>query len=165
MYIICPRVISPEITETVQARKIPRTVTVELHDISVSSLVVEMSARQRGREWGVIGAALRAGTFAAPPLAVVKKFQLPVGDGVTTVVIPPAAAAPAEALPAPKGAPASEPAATAAPPIGPELAVVIREETPGEPARVWVNRLLLQVEPPSSRLAASATGPWDILAT
>ena len=137
--------------------EIPRTVTVELHDISVASLVVETSARQRAREWGVIGAALRAGTFAAPPLAVVKKVQLPVGDGVTTVVIPPAAAAPSEALPAPKGAPASEPAASAALPIGPELAVVIREETPGEPARVWVNRLLLQVEPPSSRLAASAT--------
>jgi hypothetical protein len=138
--------------------EIPRTVTVELHDISVASLVVETSERQRGREWGVISAALRDGTFAAPPLAVVKKFQLPVGDGVTTVVIPPAAAAPPpEALPAPKGAPASEPAATAALPIGPELAVVIREETPGEPARVWVNRLLLQVEPPSSRLAASAT--------
>ena len=137
--------------------EIPRTVTVELHDVSVASLVVETSARQRGREWGVIGAALRAGTFAAAPLAVVKKFQLPVGDGVTTVVIPPAAAAPADTLPAPKGSPAGEAAASAALPIGPELAVVIREETPGEPARVWVNRLMLQVEPPSSRLAASAT--------
>jgi hypothetical protein len=140
--------------------EIPRTVTVELHDVSVASLVVETSARQREREWQAIRESLRVGTFAAPPFAVVKKFQLPVGDGVTTVVIPPAAAAPPEALPAPQaapGSPASEPAASAAQPIGPELAVVIREETPGEPARVWVNRLLLQVEPPSSRLAASAT--------
>jgi hypothetical protein len=136
--------------------EIPRTVTVELHDVSVASLVVETSARQREREWRAIRESLRAGAFTAPPFAVVKKFQLPVGDGVTTVVIPPAAAAPPEALPAPKGSPASEPAASAALPIGPELAVVIREETPGEPARVWVNRLLLQVEPPSSRLAASA---------
>ena len=136
--------------------EIPRTVTVELHDVSVSSLVVEMSARQRGREWQAIRESLRAGTFASPPVAVVKKVLLPVGDGATTVVIPPEAAAPPNTLPAPQASPTSEPAASAAPPIGPELAVVIREETPGEPARVWINRILLQVEPPSSRLAASA---------
>ena len=136
--------------------EIPRTVTVELYDVSVSSLVAETSARQREREWQAICESLRAGTFASPPFAVAKKVLLPVGDVATTVVIPPEAAAPAEALPAPKAAPASEPAASAAPPIGPELAMVIREETPGEIARVWVNRILLQVEPPSSRLAASA---------
>ena len=136
--------------------EIPRTVTVELHDVSVSSLVVEVSARQRGREWQAIRESLRAGTFASPPVAVVKKVLLPVGDGATTVVIPPEAAPPPNTLPAPQASPTSEPAASAAPPIGPELAVVIREETPGEPARVWINRILLQVEPPSSRLAASA---------
>jgi hypothetical protein len=136
--------------------EIPRMVTVEVHDVSTNALVTETSARQRAREWEAIRESLRAGTFAEPPFAVVKKFQLPVGDGVTTVIIPPAAAAPPEALPAPQGAPASEPAASAALPIGPELAVVIREETPGEPARVWINRILLQVEVPSSRLAASA---------
>jgi hypothetical protein len=137
--------------------EIPRTVTVELHDIAGSSLVAETSARQRRREWQAIIESLRAGTSAAPPFAVVKKLQLPVGNGFTTVVIPPAAAAPPEALPAPTGSPVSQPAANADVPIGPELAVVVREETPGEPARVWVNRLLLQVEPPASRLAASAT--------
>ena len=137
--------------------EIPRTVTVELHDLPSSSAVVRTSRLLTGREWQAIADALRAGTFTAPPLAVVKKFQLPVGDAVTTVVIPPEAAAPPEPLPAPKGSPAGEPAANAPLPLGPELAVVVREETPGDPARVWVNRLLLRVEHPSTRLAASAT--------
>ena len=138
--------------------EIPRAVTVEVHDISGSALVAEASARQRRREWEAIRESLRAGTFASPPFAAVKKFQLPVGDSATTLVIPPEAAPAApEALPSPKGSPAGEQAASKSPPIGPELAVVIREETAGEPARVWVNRILLQMEHPSSRLAASAT--------
>ena len=136
--------------------EIPRVVTVELHDVSSSSRGIETSARQRAREWQATSEAFRAGTFAGTPLAVVKKLQLPVGEGVTSVVIPPAPAAP-QSLPAPKGEPAGDPAAEVAPPIGPELAVVVREETPGEPPRVWVNRLLMQVEHPSARLTASAT--------
>jgi len=137
--------------------EIPRTVTVEFHDLSGRSSVVTTSGLLAGREWRAISAALRAGTFTTPPFAVVKNLQVPVGDGVTPVVVPPEAAAPPEALPAPQGAPAGGPPAPAAPPIGPELAVVVREQTPGEPARVWINRLLLRVEHPSSRLVASAT--------
>ncbi len=137
--------------------EIPRTVALEIHDVSALLQPGQPSAKQRARELRALSAVLLAGASSVPPLAVVEKLELPVGDGVTSVVIPPEAAPAApQPLPAPKGDAAGD-QPPAAKPIGPQLAVIIREATPGEPRRAWINHLLLQVEHPATRLKAVAT--------
>ena len=90
-------------------------------------------------------------------LSLVKTVALPASTTPVVLALPPAAAP--EPLPAPdSAAAAASPVPTKAPArlIGPDLAVVVRERTKGEPARIWIHRLRLTVGHPSAWLRAVA---------
>lgn len=86
-------------------------------------------------------------------LGELKKLNV-AADGRAAVSLPPPPAP--EQLPAPTGG--EEPAPPPRPaPVGPDLALLIREQTAGEPARRWLHRLPLLVEHPRAWLEATAT--------
>ena len=138
------------------AASFPRDVSLEIH-----SLPSRADASERESVWRDAAAALLDGTWHGEPIATIPKLTLAKSGDVVSVDIPPA-------VPAAPAASAT-PAATVASPtppvggsskdvmIGPDLAVIIRESTPGQPAAAWLTRLILTPEHPRSRLEAHAT--------
>ena len=86
-------------------------------------------------------------------LGELKKLNVAAG-GRAAVSLPPPPAP--EQLPAPTGSEPPAPPPRPAP-VGPDLALLIREQTAGEPARRWLHRLPLLVEHPRAWLEATAT--------
>ena len=91
-------------------------------------------------------------------MAAIAKVELPVSQSITFLPLPPEAVAPAILpLPAPAGTPpAAAPPAPAPIPIGPDVAVLVREITAGQPPRAWLTRLCFEVEHPRTLLVPTA---------
>jgi len=129
---------------------VEREVSLEIHSLPRSS---DPSSRESA--WRDAAAALLAGTWHGEPIAAIPKLSLASSTDIVRIEIPPAPAAP----PSP-AAPASQTAGSSKDaPVGPDLAVIVRDSTPGQPPEVWLTRLVLTPEHPRSWVDASAT--WN----
>lgn len=126
---------------------IPRTVAAELHSLSAPSGV---------DPWPTFAARVAAGKGLPAPLAAAPAVSLGKDRAPVVLALTPT---PAEPLPSPAGAAGEPPKQPESPvrPVGPDLALVVRETTPGEPARRWLHRLRLAVEHPRDLFEATAT--------
>ena len=132
---------------------LPRTVSVEVYSVASSQ-----KAGAREKDWKEATAQIVAGTSTLAKMAAIAKVELPVSQSITFLPLPPEAVAPAILpLPAPAGTPpAAAPPAPAPIPIGPDVAVLVREITAGQPARAWLTRLCFEVEHPRTLLVPTA---------
>ena len=132
---------------------LPRTVSVEVYSVASSQ-----KAGAREKDWKEAAAQIVAGTSTLAKMAAIAKVELPVSQSITFLPLPPEAVAPAILpLPAPAGTPpAAAPPAPAPIPIGPDVAVLVREITAGQPARAWLTRLCFEVEHPRTLLVPTA---------
>lgn len=130
----------------------PRTVAAELYSIGPTST-------DRADPWAAFAARVTAGKSLPPPLAAASAVSLGKERGPFGLALVPT---PTEPLPTPAPGGAAPDAGLALPgspqkPVGPELALVVRETTKGEPARRWLHRLRLAVEHPRDVFEATAT--------
>ena len=132
---------------------LPRTVSVEVYSVASNQ---QPGARER--DWKEAAAQIVAGTSTLAKMAAIAKVELPVSQSITFLPLPPEAVAPAILpLPAPAGTPpAAAPPAPAPIPIGPDVAVLVREITAGQPPRAWLTRLCFEVEHPRTLLIPTA---------
>ena len=132
---------------------LPRTVSVEVYSVASSQ-----KAGAREKDWKEAAAQIVAGTSTLAKMAAIAKVELPVSQSITFLPLPPEAVAPAILpLPAPAGTPpAAAPPAPAPIPIGPDVAVLVREITAGQPPRAWLTRLCFEVEHPRTLLVPTA---------
>ena len=132
---------------------LPRTVSVEVYSVASSQ-----KAGAREKDWKEATAQIVAGTSTLAKMAAIAKVELPVSQSITFLPLPPEAVAPAILpLPAPAGTPpAAAPPAPAPIPIGPDVAVLVREITAGQPPRAWLTRLCFEVEHPRTLLVPTA---------
>jgi hypothetical protein len=130
----------------------PRTLAVELYAIGPQ-------AADGADPWAAFSARFAAGKSLPPPLAAAPAVSLGKERGPVGLALAPT---PAEPLPTPAPANAAPDDGLKLPgspqkPVGPDLALVVRETTKGEPARRWLHRLRLAVEHPRDGLQATAT--------
>ena len=132
---------------------LPRTVSVEVYSVASNQ---QPGAREK--DWKEAAAQIVAGTSTLAKMAAIAKVELPVSQSITFLPLPPEAVAPAILpLPAPAGTPpAAAPPAPAPIPIGPDVAVLVREITAGQPPRAWLTRLCFEVEHPRTLLIPTA---------
>jgi len=133
--------------------EIARTFAVRLVQVPAVDAVNAQAGRVRSAVWSEFCAAAEGGAVPEP-IAAADKLSLAARDGPVVAVLAPAKPA-AEPLPAPSPREAAPPQPP--PTIGPDLALVVTETTPGEPARVFLVRLRLTAERPRQRLKAVAT--------
>jgi hypothetical protein len=138
----------------VSEAEIPRDVAVSLYSVGAGSQVSAGPSLGRDVRWQRFVEQFSRGDQLGPPLASIEKVTIPVGEAPVPLMFP------AEKPPAgetPSQPPAGTPPAPAMPPeIGPDVAVVIRELTKGEPARQWVHRVRCESLHPRGLLEASA---------
>ena len=132
---------------------LPRTVSVEVYSVASSQ---QPGAREK--DWKEAAAQIVAGTSSLAKMAAIAKVELPVSQSITFLPLPPEIVPPAILpLPAPAGTPpAAAPPAPAPIPIGPDVAVLVREITAGQPPRAWLTRLCFEVEHPRTLLVPTA---------
>ena len=131
---------------------VPRTVAAELYSVG-------LAAADGVDPWPAFAARVAAGKSLPPPLAAAAAVALGKERGPFALALVPTAA---ESLPTPApagNAPDDGPKlpGSARKPLGPELALLVRETTKGEPARRWLHRLRLAVEHPRDVFQATAT--------
>ena len=131
-------------------------------DVAVSLYAIGGESRQAlgptpGRDvlWQRLVEQFSRGQSLGTPLGVIEKAVLPAGETLVPLVFPADAAPPSEKAPPATAPPPAEPSATP-PSIGPDLALVIREQTKGEPARQWLYRLRCEPLHPQTLLEVSA---------
>jgi len=133
------------------AASVQRDVSLEIYSLPETS-----DPSRRESAWREFAAALLNGTWQGEPIATIPKLSLAHSADVVSVDIPPATAAPQ----APAAAPASQAAGSSKDKlIGPDLAVIVRESTLGQPPETWLTRLILSPEHPRSWVDAHAT--WN----
>ena len=137
--------------------EIPRTFSVRLYELPPPAPINSQSGRTRTDVWTEFCDRLEAGDPLPKPLESADKVTVAARSGPT-----PLAFAPAEPAPAPAAPAAAEKPAAPDKPVEKrisELAMVVGETTPGEPARTFAVRLSPSVEHPRNRVQASAV--WD----
>lgn len=130
----------------------PRTVAAELYSVGPT-------ATDSADPWAAFAARIAAGKSLPTPLAAAPAVALGKERGPVALALAPT---PAEPLPAPAPAGAAPDDGLKLPgspqkPVGPDLALVVRETTKGEPARRWLHRLRLALEHPRDVFEATAT--------
>jgi len=131
---------------------VPRTVAAELYSVGPT-------AADSADPWPAFAARVAAGKSLPPPLAAAPAVSLGKERRPVAIALAPT---PAEPLPTPTpaGAPSDEPLrlpGSPQKPVGPDLALVVRETTKGEQARRWLHRLRLAVDHPRDVFKATAT--------
>jgi len=135
----------------VNEAEIPRDVSVSIYSISTST--AEGAGPSLGRDvlWQRWAEQLARGESLGRPVMEIEKLPLPVGEAAVALVFPPDKPPAEPAPPKPADPPPASPVF-----IGPDLALVIREQTKGEPARAWLYRLRCELLHPRGLLDAFA---------
>lgn len=139
--------------------EIPREVTVTLHAISDERSGFSESFVGREVKWERFATALSTGGDVGTPLASLEKVALPVGESPVPLMFPPDSKGPAVTPPPASAETAAANAGGGPSPtlLGSDLALVVRETTPGQPERRWLHRMRLEILHPRSLVQAVAT--------
>lgn len=137
----------------VNQAEIARDMTVSLYPVSSGSVATAGQTPGRDVLWQRFVEQFTRGDRLGPPRASIESATLPAGETVVPLVFPADTPPPSGQAPA---TPPAESSASSPPMIGPDMALVIREQTKGEPARQWIYRLRCESLHPQGLLEASA---------
>lgn len=135
--------------------EIPRELSLSLYTVDDQSSSAAGVSLGRDVRWQRFAEQVARGESVGSALATIEKLAVPTGDTLVPVVFPPAPPSPPGAGPAVAGQPTPA-AAEASPLVGPDLALVVQEQTKGQPSRKWLFRLRCEQLHPRGLLDAVA---------
>ena len=141
----------------VNEAEIPREFTASLYNVGTTGESGSGPTLGRDVLWQRFSEQIERDESVGPALATIEKLSVPVGQSPVAIVFPekkpPTPAAGENAA----GDKPADPADETPPAIGPDLGLVVREQTKGQPARQWLFRLRCEQLHPRGLLEASAT--------
>jgi hypothetical protein len=135
--------------------EIPRELSLSLYSVEDRSSSAAGVTLGRDVRWQRFAEQVARGESVGSALAKIETLALPTGDTLVPVVFPPEPPSPPGQGPPVAGQPTPAEAAASSS-IGPDLALVVQEQTKGQPSRKWLFRLRCEQLHPRGLLDAVA---------